>query len=344
VRSDDELIRRRIVALARDLILIPSVPSQPDDRRRCCEFVKNHLEAENGVVIHEYGDRGIPSLVATADGSLEPEILMCAYLYVITHPDIAFYRSEIKDGRIVDPGAVDMKGSLAILMNLFREFHQRRPGSSLGLAVTLDEETGGESGTGFLFQHCGLRCGNAMIPDGGSLNKITIDEKGILHLKVGSHGHPAHAARPSLGDNPIEKLMVALECLTRLFGSWTDASGYWHPTCAVTVIGTENETVNRIPADAHLDVLFTYPHKVGTMLDKIKDCLGPEIESEVIVSAEAIYLSPDPIYREVTETITGRKVKLMRDSGGSDARFICHSGISVQMSRPFVGNLHAADE
>lgn len=342
----DDLIRRRIVALTRDLILIPSIPSRPDDRRRCYEFVKNHLEAENGVEIREYEDRGLPSLVATASGCREPEILMCAHLDVITHPDIKFYRSEIRDGRIVGPGAGDMKGALAILMDLFREIHQKSPGTSLGLAVTSDEETGGESGIGYLFRQCGLRCGNAMIPDGGSLNEITVEEKGILHLKVRCHGRPAHAARPWLGENPIEKLMVALERLTQLIDTWKDTSGYWYPTCAVTVIGTENETVNRIPADAyaHLDVRFPPPHTVDTMLGKIRDCLGPDIDCEVIVSAEAVHLSPDPIYQEVTETIIGRKVKMVRDSGGSDARFICQSGISVQMSRPLIGNLHADDE
>ncbi|RKX34827.1 MAG: M20 family peptidase [Verrucomicrobia bacterium] len=346
MQTDDATIRRRVVALTRDLILIPSIPSRPDDRRRCYEFVKNHLEVENGVEISEYEDRGIPSLVATASGCQEPDILMCAHLDVITHPDIAFYRSEIRDGRIIGPGAGDMKGTLAIMMELFREIHQRTPGVSLGLAVTSDEETGGESGIGFLFRQCGLRCGNAMIPDGGSLNEITIDEKGILHMKLRCHGHPAHAARPWLGDNPIEKLMFGLEQLTELFGTWKDASGYWHPTCAITVIGTENETVNRIPADAfaHLDVRFPPPHSVDTMLGRIRGCLGPDIESEVMVCAEPTHLSPDPVYREVTEQITGREARLVRDSGGSDARFICQTGIPVQMSRPLVGNLHADDE
>ncbi len=346
MRTDDDPIRRRIVALTRDLILIPSIPSRPDDRRRCYEFVKNHLEAENGVEIREYEDRGIPSLVATAKGCREPDILMCAHLDVITHPDIGFYRSEIHDGRIIGPGAGDMKGTLAILMELFREIHQRNPGVSLGLAVTSDEEMGGESGIGFLFRQCGLRCGNAMIPDGGSIDEITVDEKGIIHLRVRCHGHPAHAARPWLGDNPIEKLMRGLEKLTGLFGTWADASEHWHPTCAVTVIGTENETVNRIPGDAYalLDIRFPPPHSVDTMLGRVRDCLGPDIESEVMVCAEATHLSPDPVYQEVTEQITGREARLVRDSGGSDARFICQSAIPVQMSRPLVGNLHADDE
>jgi succinyl-diaminopimelate desuccinylase len=140
--------------------------------------------------------------------------------------------------------------------------------------------------------------------------------------------------------------MVGLDRLTRLFAAWKDDSGHWHPTCAVTVVGTENETVNRIPADAYalLDVRFPPPISVDTMLGRIRDTLGPQISTEVIVCAEATHLSPDPVYREVTESITGREARLVRDSGGSDARFVCQSGIPVQMSRPLVGNLHADDE
>lgn len=343
---DTESIRQRIIALTRDLVLIPSIPSRPDDRRRCYEFVRNHLEAEDAVQVIEFEDRGIPSLMATARDCREPDLLICAHLDVITHPDIRFYRSEIRGGRIIGPGAGDMKGTLAIVMELFRAVHRQNPGASLGLAVTSDEEMGGESGIGFLFRQCGLRCGNALIPDGGSLNEITVDEKGIIHLKISTHGHPAHAARPWLGDNPIERLMTGLERVRALFESWQGTDDHWYPTCSVTVIGTENTTTNRIPSDAHafLDIRFPPPHTVEGVLAKVRECLDLRIITEVVVSAEATHLLPDPLYREITEEITGRPARHVRESGGSDARFICDVGIPVQMSRPLVGNLHAADE
>ncbi len=343
---DTDSIRQRIIALTRDLVLIPSIPSRPDDRRRCYEFVRNHLEAEDEVEITEYEDGGIPSLMAAARGCREPDLLICAHLDVITHPDVRFYRSEIRDGRIIGPGAGDMKGTLAIVMELFRTVHRNFPGASLGLAVTSDEEMGGESGVGFLFQQCGLRCANALIPDGGSLDEITVDEKGIIHLKVKAHGHPAHAARPWLGDNPIERLISGLDRVRGLFKAWQVSEDHWHPTCAITVIATENSTVNRIPSDAHalLDLRFPSTHTVEEVLAKVCACLREGLTAEVLVSAEATHLSPDPLYREITEKVTGRPASHVRESGGSDARFICGCGIPVQMSRPLVGNLHAADE
>ena len=117
-----------------------------------------------------------------------------------------------------------MKGALAIMLELFRRLHEHRPGLSLEMAVTADEETGGEHGIGHLVERCGLCCAMAMIPDGGWLNDITVDEK------------------------------------------------------------------------------------------------------------------------EVTTEVTDRPVPLVRDSGGSDARFLTRHGVGVLMSRPLVGNLNAPDE
>ncbi|MGH8021577.1 MAG: M20 family metallopeptidase [Opitutaceae bacterium] len=351
----EERIRRRLVALTRDLMLIPSIPSRPEDRRRCLELVRNQIEGLPSVEITEYEHRGHPSLVARPRGCERPEVLLCGHLDVITHSDIGLYRSELRDGRIVGPGAGDMKGALAILLELFRELHTRQPGISLGLAVTSDEETGGESGIGHLVGACGLRCAAAMIPDGGSIGDITVEEKGILHVRMRCHGRPAHAARPWRGDNPVEHLLDGLARLRERFAAWrateggadgeTDAA-FWHPTCAVTIIGTENTTVNRIPADAAatLDIRFPPPHTVASMSALLREALGPSILREPIISAEATQLSPDPLYIQVTEEILGRPAGLAHDAGGSDARFFTPRGIPVLMSRPLAGRLHSDDE
>ncbi len=43
IQSSKDL-QRRLVALTRDLILIPSDASHPEDITRCFEFVINHVE------------------------------------------------------------------------------------------------------------------------------------------------------------------------------------------------------------------------------------------------------------------------------------------------------------
>ena len=340
----------RLVSLTRDLILIPSTNSRPEERSRCFAFLRDHLEGLEGVAIREYQSRGFGSLVACPAGIAHPEILMVGHLDVIEHPDGSVYRSRVENGRILGPGSGDMKGQIAIMLELFCRLHHRHPGLSVGIAVTSDEEIGGENGVMHLFEREGLRCGMAIVPDGGSIHDITVAEKGILQIRLDSRGQESHAARPWLATNALLRLIEGINRATSDFESCKtgheEASDHWYSTCVPTVLRTGNETINCIPGEAHafLDVRFTPPHTAKEMLQRLREAVGPDIRIETIMSAESTQLAPDPLYLEVTETLTGTPPKLVRASGGSDARYIARHGIPVILSRPQVGALHSPDE
>ncbi len=345
MRSDEHL-RKRLVELTRDLILIPSTVDRPEDIDRCMEFVINHVENSDAVTVHRYREGGAPSSVLLPKNLAAPEVLLLAHLDVVSLPGPAEYRSTIRGGKIYGPGAGDMKGELAILLEVFRTIHERHPGASLGLAVTSDEERGGAYGTRFLFEGAGLRCGTAMVPDSGAVNEIAVEEKGTLHVKIGIQGKAGHGSRPWLADNPLDRILSAQGRIKGYFESLRSGADHWHPTCAITVIGTPNRVPNRIPDTAEFicDIRFPPPFTVEQMLSEIGGFLDESMRLEPMVSAEPTLLAPDPLYLKVTEEITGMPVKLIREHGGSDARFIAKHGIPVIMSRPLVGNLHAIDE
>lgn len=340
----------RLVAMTRDLALIPSTDRRPRERRRCFEFCRNHLEALPGVEIREYEKNGYTSLVALPAGHAVPEVLLCGHLDVIEHPSRSPYATCLENGRILGPGVGDMKGALAIGLELARHWYHHRPGVSLGLAITSDEERGGESGMRYLLEEIGLRCGVAMVPDGGSLNEIIIEEKGILHLRMRAGGTSCHAARPWLGSNAVELLADALGRLRSRFAKFRvdgeTAPSHWYPTCSVTAINTPNPAINSVPSEATamVDVRFVPPWTRGTMLELVKAVVGPGVAVNPIISAEPTHLAPDPIYVQATERITGKRAHLVRSSGGSDARFFCAYGIPVLLTRPLVGELHSENE
>ncbi|MFP6763949.1 MAG: hypothetical protein VB858_10030, partial [Planctomycetaceae bacterium] len=58
----DEL-HSRLTSLTRDLILIPSTDSRPQERKRCFEFVRNHLDQLQKVQLRDYRSSGYDSLV-----------------------------------------------------------------------------------------------------------------------------------------------------------------------------------------------------------------------------------------------------------------------------------------
>jgi succinyl-diaminopimelate desuccinylase len=344
--ATSETRRKRLIELTRDLILIPSTRDRPDEIDRCMEFVINHIELPGVVTVHRYREHGVPSTVFLPRNIAEPEVMLFAHLDVVSRSAGTEYRSSVREGKVYGPGSGDMKGELAILLEIFRDFHERYPGISLGLAVTADEETGGTYGTRFLFDKAGVRCGTAIIPDSGSLNEIAIEEKGILHLRLTASGSSGHASRPWLADNPLERMVIALNKIKDYFDTFTAGDEHWHPTCALTVLQTDNRVSNRIPsfAEALCDIRFPPPFTSREMVSAVEQFTEDKIGVDLIVCAEPTRVSPDPLFLAVTEEVTGRPVKLIREHGGSDARFICRYGIPVIMSRPFVGDLHAETE
>jgi len=337
-----------LIALTRKLMHIPSTESRPEDRARCFDLCRSHLETLQSIQICEYESRGFASLVAGASDVAVPRILLVGHLDVIEHPNIEVYQSTIHDGRLWGPGAGDMKGQCAIMLELFCDLHRRFPGISLGIAFTSDEERGGDDGVRYLFETVGLRCGLAIIPDGGSINRITVEEKGILQVRLRVIGKEGHAAAPWLGPNALATLVQCLARLGEHFDSLADATSpdHWYPTCVPTLCNTANRTINCIPgeAEAIIDIRFPPPHTVESMLATIRAIAGSEVIIESVATAPATLLSPDPLYLQITEQLTGAPAKLVRASGGSDALFIAQYGIPVVLSSPVVGNLHRADE
>lgn len=342
----------RLTALTRDLILIASTDSRPEEREHCFEFIQNHLDTVEGIQYHRFESNGYESWLAAPTSTTEPEILLCGHIDVIDHPQPNCFHSRIRDGRIYGPGAGDMKGSDAILIELFRTLHGFHPGISLGLLLTSDEERGGTDGVQFLCQQQGLRCGVAIIPDGGSLNDVTVEEKGVLQARLRQSGHEAHAARPWLGRNALELLIQRTTRLTDHFaqfwplGDIVEQENHWFPTCVVANMQTPNTTWNRIPADAEavIDIRFPPPATVESMQRELRRLVGSDCEIETLMSAEPTKLNPDPLFCTVTAEMTGQPVRLVKASGASDSRFFRQHGIPVNLSRPLVGNLHAIDE
>jgi succinyl-diaminopimelate desuccinylase len=341
-----ETLRKRLVEITRDLILIPSTVERPEEIERCMEFVIHHGEVPDRVAVHRYREGNVPCTVFLPTHTATPTVLLLAHLDVVSLPSGTEYGSSVRDGRIYGPGAGDMKGELAILIEVFRAIHERYSGAALGLAVTSDEERGGTYGTRFLFEHVGLRCGAAIVPDSGSLGEVAVEEKGTLHVRIVARGAAGHGSRPWLADNACDRIIAALGRIRRRFDAFDDGDPHWHPTCTFTVMETRNRVPNRIPdrAEAICDIRFPAPHTVAEMQAAIEGLLDQQMDLEVLVKAEPTDLAPDPLYLKITEEIIGRPVRLIREHGGSDARYIARYGIPVIMTRPYVGNLHTEDE
>jgi succinyl-diaminopimelate desuccinylase len=89
--ATDEQLRKRLVELTRDLILIPSTADRPDEIDRCMEFVINHVENAGAVTVHRYREGNAPACVLLPHAIAAPKVLLLAHLDIVSLPESAPY-------------------------------------------------------------------------------------------------------------------------------------------------------------------------------------------------------------------------------------------------------------
>ena len=126
-------------------------------------------------------------------------------------------RLTLKDGRAVARGACDMKGFLALAMNLLRERIASPPSEPLQLLLTCNEEVGTLGAAAFAKswpreRSLPRRC---LVGEPTSM-RVVRGHKGHLTITVTLHGIAAHSGFPHKGANAIERGAAAIAALAVL--------------------------------------------------------------------------------------------------------------------------------
>ncbi len=163
------------------------------------------------------------------DGSARP-LMLSGHVDVVPvereHWSHDPFGGEVIDGEIWGRGALDMKGFLAMYLQVFL---QVRRGSlplkrDLILAAVADEENGFTHGSRFLAeQHPGLINAEYALTEGGAFPvyvgkskayMIQVAEKGMCWLRMTASGKPGHGSLPH-DDNAVQHLARAVDNLAR---------------------------------------------------------------------------------------------------------------------------------
>lgn len=158
------------------------------------------------------------------DGSEHP-LLLSGHVDVVPvereHWSHDPFGGEVIDGEVWGRGALDMKGFLAMYLQIFLElFRQKIPlKRDVILAAIADEEAGFMHGSKFLVeQHRELIEAEYGITEGGTMTfhfgntkiyPIQVAEKAICWLRMCAHGEPGHGSMPH-DDNPVNSLARAI--------------------------------------------------------------------------------------------------------------------------------------
>lgn len=163
------------------------------------------------------------------DGS-KPPLLMSGHVDVVPvereHWDHDPFGGEVIDGYVWGRGAFDMKGFLALYLQIFLQaFRQKLPlKRDLILAAIADEEDGFDHGSKFLVaQHRDLIAAEYGITEGGAFTiplngtkayLIQVAEKGVSWIHMTGQGQPGHGSLPH-DDQAIFHLAQALTRLEK---------------------------------------------------------------------------------------------------------------------------------
>jgi len=214
----DPLTRESIVALAGDLVRIPSVsptiaPEEAHGEQAVASFAVEWLAARGINAWLEEAAPGRPNAVAEVVGGEGPTLVLCAHLDTVGTATMTIppFEPAVKDGRLYGRGSYDMKGAAACCMAAAAALHASGLDGRLMLALVADEEHASLGAADFVRRHEADAC----ILTEPSAGDLVLAHKGFVWAEIVTRGRAAHGSRWDLGVSAIGKMGRIIAALER---------------------------------------------------------------------------------------------------------------------------------
>jgi glutamate carboxypeptidase len=248
------------------------------------------------------------------------------------------------DGRLMGPGTMDMKGSIAMLLTVLRAFRETGawPAGPITTLFTSDEETGSDTSRE-LIETLARRadlvlCLEPCLPDGS----LKTWRKGVGDFEITVRGKAAHAgADHERGRNAIEELAYQILAIQKL----TDYAQGTTVNVGVVAGGSRTNVVPDL-ARAHVDLrVMTVAEgdRISAWLRQLK----PVLNGTTIEVSGGLNRPPMPRDERMAATFArasaiasrlGMSVSEGGTGGGSDANFVAPLGVPVLDGLGALGN------
>ncbi|HXT82540.1 MAG TPA: succinyl-diaminopimelate desuccinylase [Acetobacteraceae bacterium] len=268
------------------------------------------------------------------------------------------FAGAVQDGVLYGRGACDMKGAIAAFVaGAAQHLQEGGTKGSISFLVTGDEEGPAVDGTVKVLEW--MR-DHKQVPDFCLVGEPTcpvklgdmvkIGRRGSVNMKIEVIGTQGHVAYPHRADNPVHRLVRALDALT---AAPIDAGTDWFQPSSlqVTTIDVGNPATNVIPAMARagLNIRFNDRHSGASLIAWVRATLAQyadRFDLDAAISGESFVTKPGPLVDSLRGAIvdaTGIEPALDTGGGTSDARFIANYCPVAEFG--LVGaTMHQADE
>lgn len=360
---DRSLLGKDLLALLAELVAIPSA-YPPGDTSAIAAWSAKLLSGAGYRTEALTRRRGVDNIVARL-GSGRPSLVFSAHADTVDAGQRSAWKTDpfqatLREGRIYGLGACNCKGSMAVHLWLAREI-ARRGGPRLGEIVFTfvgDEESLGQDGLAY------LRESRAVAPDwlivgGPTANRLVLEERGVMWVRVTTRGRAAHAGAPQLGDSAIMKMhrvMAAIEReLAPRLAARRSPGGLASTFSIGKIRGGENTNVVPESCEIEIDRRLLPAESVEEALAEIESCASAAGEPASGVVVELLIGTPGfsapqngKAVRAFGEAIigcTGKAAERLDAVGASDGRHFARDGIEIIGYGPGDGvNSHAANE
>jgi acetylornithine deacetylase len=216
---------------------------------------------------------GRPITVGTLAGSgAGRSLIINGHIDVVSSGDpelwsVPPFSAEVRDGRIIGRGALDMKGGIAAAMfavHALRACDVRLAGDLIFEVVT-DEETCAMGTIAAIAR--GYRADAGLVPEPSDMN-LWVATRGILHGRIDIEGRSSHAEINPVpweeggGVNAIEKAADVIAALRGLSGEWAERADQQHPLLGVPAIHPTlirgGSFIANIPESCEIGINTTY--------------------------------------------------------------------------------------
>jgi succinyl-diaminopimelate desuccinylase len=294
----DRLLKRTI-----ELVRIPSVGR---DDAAILAYIRSALPAGLEVLDDDGG-----AFLALPPVDERPLVVLLGH--VDTVPPSATDPPSLEDGVVVGRGAADMKGGLAVMLEVAADTAAGAD-VALGLvAIGREELPIAESALVPLLERSERLHDAALAivlePTG---NALELGCMGNLNARVIVEGTAGHSARPWLGDNAIHKAITALGSIADLPAREVEVDGLVFREVVSITTFTGGVAQNVIPAhvEAHVNLRYAPNHTPEAAEARLRELLGHrDVTIEILGNAP-----PAPV------ALSNPLVTRLRDAGDLETR------------------------
>ncbi|HET7670466.1 MAG TPA: ArgE/DapE family deacylase [Burkholderiales bacterium] len=332
----------QLVALLGELVAIPSTYPPGDTSRiarHCADFLSAlgySAEARDGNAVARRG-RGA-SLVFNAHADTVDVGGRGAWK---TDP----FKATVVDGKVYGLGACNCKSAMAVHLWLAREIAQRGGPKKGEVVFTFvgDEENLGPNGL-LKLRESGAVKPATLVVAAQTRNRLVLEERGVMWVRVTTRGKAAHAGAPHTGDSAVLRmhdLVSALRAdLVPAIAKRKSATGQQSTLSIGRIRGGEN--INVVPdlCTIEIDRRILPEEDFDGALAELKSAAMKAGATEVeLLTGTPGFKAPENgagvrAFSEAVRSVTGKAPEPLNVVGASDARYFARDGIEILVTGP----------